>query len=117
MTLPLNIAMLRGAYDYLASSAPFSKWNMPDGDDVTFRVIRAPSCLGQYYRDKKNRHVIAISSRVVGHTFTLLTTMAHEMVHLYQAQSGMENAAQHNRAFLKLALRVCKLHGFDPKAF
>jgi hypothetical protein len=43
--------------------------------------------------------------------------MAHEMIHLHQRVTGMENSAQHNAAFRKLAAHVCRLHGFDPKAF
>jgi len=47
--------------------------------------------------------------------------MSHEMIHLHLEATGMESrsgdANTHNMAFRKLAARVCKLHGFDPKAF
>jgi hypothetical protein len=47
-----------------------------------------------------------------------MAVMAHEMVHLHQRDVCMETpGAQHNAAFNKLAAKVCRLHGFDPKLF
>jgi hypothetical protein len=42
--------------------------------------------------------------------------MAHEMIHLYQDETGTARG-HHNPKFLKLAKRVCKIHGFDPESF
>jgi hypothetical protein len=40
------------------------------------------------------------------------------MVHLHQRDIGTETpGVVHNYAFHKLAARVCKHHGFDPKLF
>jgi len=51
------------------------------------------------------------------HTFTVLLTLAHEMIHLVQAIHKSDNKNQHNAEFKRLAKRVCHLHGFDYKAF
>lgn len=118
MTLPLTPDTLKAAYDYLATTPPFSKWNMPDSDDVKFVVARSPTHHGWW--DKKRwakKHLIAISRAKVGHTTTLLATVAHEMLHVHQREAGMETRGEHNAAFRRLAARVCRFHGFDEKVF
>jgi predicted SprT family Zn-dependent metalloprotease len=49
-------------------------------------------------------------------TDLLLSTMAHEMIHLYQDETGTARG-HHNPKFRKLAKRVCRIHGFDPESF
>lgn len=120
MTLPLTPEVLAAAYDYLATCEPFSGWNLPDSDDVVFKVSRSKKEFARY-RWNGSKHVISISSAAVGHSTTLLTYMSHEILHLHLEQTGMESRSgdenTHNAAFRKLAERVCKVHGFDPKAF
>lgn len=117
MTLPLTPAVLRAAYDYLATTPPFDKWNLPDGDDVTFRVARDPQLFGWCDR-KRGRWLIAISETTVGHTATLLETMAHEIVHMHEDGTGAgRGKGQHSAAFKKWAAQVSQIHGFDPKRF
>lgn len=116
MTLPLNRDTLAAAYDYLVTTPPFSRWNMPESEEIRFVVDRHPGRCGGYRREN-GRHVILISSRCVGFSDTLIRCMAHEMVHLHQGDVKMETGAEHNRAFWKLAERVCKVHGFDERLF
>lgn len=117
MTLPLTPEVCRGAYDYLRVTKPFDGWNLPEGEDLTFKVSRSRKLFGCYYVINA-RHVIMISARKHGHSLTLLMTMAHEMIHLYQFETGMFSPKTvHNEAFNKLAGLVCRLHGFDPKLF
>lgn len=116
MTLRLTPDTLAHAYEYLAHTPPFDRWNMPPVDEVTFIVAKG-SDFGWCDRKRGRRHEIAVSSRRNGHTLTLLMTMAHEMVHLHQKLTGMETRGQHNAAFHKLAVQVCRRHGFDPKLF
>lgn len=57
------------------------------------------------------RLVIAVSTGKNGHLFTVVQTMAHEMVHLHQRATCMESSsAVHNAAFKKLAHKVCARH-------
>lgn len=116
MTLPLTPEMLRGAYDLLSTTPPFSKWNLPPSEEVTFRVVRSPNLRG-WYRRENGRHVIAISSRCTGYLVSLLGTMAHEMIHLHEAAAGACTSGMHSAAFNCWAAQVCKYHGFDPKMF
>lgn len=114
MTLKLNPEILRCAYQFLVETSPFRTWNLPDGEDVTFKVVNDPSLYG-WHEKKRGKHTIAISHRVVGHTHTLMGAMAHELIHLHQSNSGMP--LSHGEAFQKLSAAVSKVHGFDPKAF
>lgn len=117
MTLPLSPETLRAAYDFLSTTPPFSKWNLPDSDDVAFKVIRDPSLRG-YYIFEKNKHRIFVSSATIGHTASLVMLMAHEMIHLHERDVKIDRLdVEHSLAFRKLAAIVCKYHGFDPKLF
>lgn len=117
MTLPLSQDTLRSLYDFLATTPPFSKWNLPDGEDVIFRVLRRPDRFGQY-QWTGNKHTIGISTACVGQTATLVQTMAHEMIHLHEEHNGAcSPGAIHSAAFRKWAAQVCRIHGFDEKAF
>lgn len=117
MPLPLSPDILRAAYDYLCATPPYRSWNLPDGEEVVFRVAKSTSHQGWYGREG-GKHVICVSSAKIGRTISLIEVMAHEMVHLYQGDSRMETpGAEHNAAFRKLAARVCHAHGFDPKLF
>ena len=112
--LPLTPYTLHSVYKFLCSTPPFESWNLPDASDVVFKVVRDRSRHGRHYV-VKGRQVIEISSGAVGHTMTLVQTMAHEMIHVHQDRTRMSRT--HGPAFMKLAQLVCKIHGFDPKAF
>lgn len=107
---------LRSAYNYFNETPPFNKWNLPDGDDVEFKVTRERGTYGWHTFDGK-KHVIAVSSASVSHTMTLLSTMAHEMVHVHERSNGACGVAGHGKAFKRWAAQVAKAHGFDPKGF
>lgn len=121
MTLPLSPEMLEAAYEYLRTTPPFSRWNMPEGEDVKFTVASFRRLeFGRYQWDGK-QHTINMSAKAIGYSGTLLEKMAHEMIHLHLEETGMESRRgdtdTHNAAFRKFAAQVCKTHGFDPKAF
>lgn len=113
MTLPLTPERLQLAYEYLSACPPFDKWNMPDGDDIDFKVGRSRGEFGCY--QQKAKHTVIISSHLIGRTAALLETMAHEMIHIHQDRTGMP--LTHDLAFKRMAARVCTVHGFDPKPF
>lgn len=116
MTLPLTVDNLRTAYDYLNSTQPFLKWNLPDSEDVKFTVGRDANLWGWYQR-KSGVHTIGMSRRFIGTTDNLMRTMAHEMIHLHEAHAGACGSGQHSAAFRRWAAEVCRHHGFDPLIF
>ena len=117
MTLPLTPEVLGAAYDFLRTTEPFRRWNLPESEDVQFRVVRDFATRGFYRRDQKDRPSISISSNCNGHTDSLIGTMAHEMVHLHEDVNCLETKGEHSRAWHKYADRVCAVHGFDRKMF
>lgn len=120
MCLTLTPDILRASYDYLCATLPFSRWNMPDVDEIVFKVVNSRKFHGRalyYTNQRKPAYEIEISRHFIGRTYSLMEVMAHEMIHVYQRETRMEKGGEHNAAFNKLAARVCKQHGFDPKTF
>jgi len=120
--LPLNKDRLAAMYDFLNECPPFCDWNLPDSDDVIFKVTRDKSTAGYHKRWKQGRkklqHEIGISTYCCGWTNRALWVMGHEMVHMHQEELGMESPhTTHNEAFRLLGLEVCKVHGWDPHEF
>lgn len=120
MSLVITPEILEGMYNYLNTTPPFNKWNLPDGEDVKFLVSRSNKEYGRY-QWKDGRHTIKGSKNSIGQTGTLARFMSHEMIHLHLEQTGLESKSggsnTHNKAFRKSAAQVCKYHGFDLKAF
>jgi SprT-like family protein len=120
--LALTPEMLESAYEYLRVSPPFCRWGLPEADQVMFRVMSTRDRFGHFRgRHRKARgddgfSEIAISAGLVRTTDALIATMAHEMIHLYQDETGTARG-HHNPKFRKLAKRVCAIHGFDPENF
>ena len=108
---------LQKAYDFLATCPPFSTWNLPDSDEVKFKVMRARDRYGDYHLNDKRQHVIRISARHVTSVRALMATMAHEMIHLHEKESGIERRSQRSEAFKLLAAKVCEVCGFHVDGF
>lgn len=113
MTLRITPEACELCYDFLDALPPFTEWNLPPAHDVEFVVFDKPKLYG-YYQWFEGHHRIGIGPKV-GHTITLVQTMAHEMVHLAQAVHKTETKAEHNPAWHRMIEQVCRHHGFDPK--
>lgn len=117
--LKLTPKILEGAYTYLVETDPFVSWNLPDAEDVIFKIVKDRTLHGWHYFKrlprKKLQHYIAASTNTVGHSMTLITSLAHEMCHMQEAELGLKPG--HGPVFQRLAKHVCKFHGFDPKSF
>jgi hypothetical protein len=111
--LPLSTEVLRAAYDYLEATPPFCKWNLPQGEDVHFRVVKTNRWSAQHWK-WANGHHIDISRGKIGQTITLMVAMAHEMVHLHLKHNKCDDKGMHGLAFQKCCRQVCEYHGFDP---
>lgn len=108
---------LRAAYDLLNTQRPFSSWNLPDSDDVSFRVTRNRRLMGRCVWWSDGGATIEISRNCVGHVDTLMRVMAHEMVHLHHYRNKLDSSGvQHNAAFNRDLAATAKSLGFDPKS-
>lgn len=117
--MKLTPEILASAYSYLAETKPFTKWNLPAAEDVTFRVVKSREYYGRHRRSagRKPTHHIEISQSLVSHTYTLMLVMAHELVHVALGHHKAEGRGAHGVSFRKLAAEVSAEHGFDPAAF
>lgn len=113
MTLKFTEDTLRAAYAFLDETPPFNRWNLPDAEDVIFRVVRTPAMHG-WHNYLEGKHQIGISRPKS--TLNLIMTMAHEMVHVREWQLKVRGPA-HGAAFQKLAWQICGHHNFDPTTF
>lgn len=115
MTLKLTPVILRAAYELVCETPPFNKWNLPDADDLKFKVSRN----GREYGAVETAGPdvwLCVSDKTVGNWSTLLATVAHECIHLHQIGTGLQ--LDHGPAFKKWAALVCRHHReFDPKSF
>lgn len=112
--LPLTPELLAHAYDYLTCLPPFVKFNMPPSDDIKFRVIKSKKIFARYFIEGGVHH-IDVSNKMVGSHIVLLSTLAHEAIHLHLEEIGACDL--HGPAFQGLADKVCEIHGFDRLTF
>jgi hypothetical protein len=111
--------ILRAAYEYLAETGPFSRWNLPHAEDVRFQVTRSNNVHGSCSPpcERRPHYVFALSARRHSHTSSIMVTMAHEMVHAHMFESRLGDWRAHGDTFNALAKEVCDAHGFDPGQF
>lgn len=113
MNAGISVETLAAAYELLRASTPFRSLKLPPAYEVTFKLTRDKHKAGECdFDDAAN---ISISAHCHSHLHPLLMTMAHEMVHLHHFLKF--GKADHGEQFRKLADRVCRAHGFDPKLF
>lgn len=115
MSFPLDPRHVAAMYDCLRVLPPFDKYKLPESDAIEFRTPARTDVFGEFLDGTPP--VITISSARHAHTFTIILTVAHEMLHLIQARNKTDNKSQHNAEFRRLAKRVCSLNGWDYKAF
>jgi hypothetical protein len=117
--LHLTPEMLENAYEFLRTTLPFRRMNLPHADNLVFRVMGARDRFGHFkgrIKDNVDLNEIGVSQHIVHSTDMLMATMAHEMIHLYQHEKGGTRGL-HNAQFKRIAARVCRVHGFDLESF
>src|SRR5580698_698382 len=104
--LHLTPEALENAYEYLRITLPFRRWDLPHADNMVFRVMGARDRYGHFkgrIKDNRDLNEIGVSQRKVHSTQMLMTTMAHEMIHLHQHEKGGSTRNAHNAHFHRLA--------------
>jgi len=114
--LHLTPEILAGAYTFLRGTPPFNRWKLPPAHNLKFKVTGSKEVEGLY--DDKNGKAtpeLHVSKHFVGKPWSLLETMAHEMVHVHLFAKGVRK--HHGPEFRRCAKRICDIHGFDPAKF
>jgi hypothetical protein len=109
----LTPVILQAAYDFLSETPPFNKWNLPDGDDLCFKVTRSAGVRG-WYSLINGQHTIAVSGVANGHTDSIMQVVGHEMCHLHQYIHDLPGGA-HGPAWRLLYDEACAFHGWDSR--
>lgn len=118
MRLNLTPEMIEAAYELLRTTPPFKRWKLPEADDVGFQIIRTEHTRGTFHVTHGGRPTIAISHKCIGSLHSLVATVAHEMVHMYEdTVHSARSDVMHGARFKRLAAQVCRHHGFDEKLF
>jgi hypothetical protein len=84
-------------------------------EEIDFVVTPDPELMGTYLYDtgEDYEHTITISAGRCGHYYTMLTTLAHEMVHMsFHRQKG-DRWMQHGKPFRNRCLKVASELGLD----
>jgi len=111
--LHLTPPILEAAYELLRATLPFRRWKLPPGEEVAFKVTLTSSYSGATTIAGGFR--IELSAHRHGRLSHVITTMAHEMIHVYEGLHGVRS--HHGAGFMRAAMLVCRYHGFDPKQF
>lgn len=115
--IPITKARLAAVYEMLRAFPPFTRWKLPPAEMVKFHISRVKSRYAIWWIDSGRTHHIEVSEINHGSMQALVTTMAHEMIHMRQRIAKTETRAEHNAEFHRIAKRVCAIHGFDFLSF
>lgn len=106
---------LAAMYDLVKVLPPFSKWNLPDSEDVEFHVSGFRNRNGDYSPEP---HVIRLSYHSTDHVGKALEIMAHEVLHLAQYLRKLDTPnTEHNADFRKTWAKIARIYGWDTKAY
>ena len=112
MTLHITKPLLRASYIFIVESDPRLWAAMPDVKDIPFHVFRANTHCAD-----TDGYQIRVSQGRNGHAASVLVSVAHEMTHILRRIRGEKDWDTHGEKFNRIARRICKRCGFDPKAF
>lgn len=110
----LSSSILRNFYSSLYLCDPFIKWNLPLPEEIRFKVVDDMDTLGTYLHDPSDdeyQHTITISRARCAFLSTVLSTLAHEMIHLSRYRTDKWN--YHDKMFRARATKVGKELGLD----
>lgn len=115
--VPLTPSRLGAIYTMLLEFPPFNRWKMPKPKDVEFKVLTKKDRFGDWTHDG-GLHIIRVSKPKHGHLVNVIGTVAHEMVHLHQYETGtFDDGNPHNETFHEIARQICERFGFDVGQF
>jgi hypothetical protein len=112
MTLKLTPELLRSVYDMIVQTDTKFWAAMPASKNLKFAVVKS-----QAFYAETDGEVLRVSEAKNGHIDSVIISVAHEMVHVLRQKKGFSDWDRHGAAFNKMARRVSKRCGFDPKSF
>ena len=114
--IPVTAEGIRSVYVMLQSFPPFSRWNLPKAEKITFSVVPFVGMWSDF--DPKTNHM-RVSEKKITTFLCLVEAVAHEMCHMRQEKINRWSSKNpHNEDFKKMTSQVCKHFPFmDPGNF
>lgn len=114
--MQLTPKVLEGIYITLYNCKPFCDWDLPLPEEIKFEVTNDPEFMGTYmYEDGEDyAHTITVSAARCGFLHTVITTMAHELIHMSRHNTITDAWTKHDATFRRRAHKVGAELGFDP---
>jgi hypothetical protein len=106
-------ASIRAIYEMLTKIYPFNTWKLPSSRKIKFVVDHKIDLLGQMHMKPFK---MVIGTKHQEHFITVVTTIAHEMVHLKLYLDKDPSYNVHRKSFREKAEIIGELFGFDRKA-
>ena len=114
--LHMTPEIVEAAYELLRTTPPFKGWKLPEADDIEFHVCRIKGAQADH-EYTHGRHVLRINALKHATLASLLSTLAHEMIHIREVNLRLRLDVAHGKAFHRMADSVCRHHGFDRGQF
>jgi len=111
-------AILSACYAHLRGLRPFSRWRLPEPEEVHF-ALHSGEDHATYQVTEDGSHIIKLNSLTHTTHSQIMMSVAHEMIHMRQELAGrlpFKNDG-HNAEFRRLAWKVCKEFGWDAQVF
>ena len=118
MAVHLHPELLCITYDRLRFTAPFRRWKLPPGEQISFHVTNHDDRYGHFTECKRWKFIRIGASRKNVKTLAMLDyVISHEMVHLRLHLIKCKEKDDHGKHFKKLAAQVCRVHRFPKDHF
>ena len=99
-------------YSMLRKLPPFDSWGLPPAYKIKFKVLEDFKFMGEL---QVKPYKMTFGTKYQEHFETIVTTVAHEMIHLSLYLEGVPSYDQHRRLFKQKAKEIGSLYGFDSK--
>lgn len=103
---------VKAVYDMLRKMPPFNGWKLPQAHEIKFKADGKINHMGELH---VKPFKLVIGTRRLCFFSILVTTIAHEMIHLHLYLEGVKSWRQHRKAFRNKALEIGLIFGFDGR--
>jgi predicted SprT family Zn-dependent metalloprotease len=103
---------IKAMYSLLRQMPPFNMWKLPPASKIKFKVVHDLKFMGEMHMKP---YKMNIGLKHQEHFITILTTVAHEMIHLHLYLEGVKSYNQHRKVFRTKAHQVGTIFGLDRK--
>lgn len=112
MSVLITEETVKAIYIMLRKLPPFNQWGLPPASKIKFSVKSEYKVMGELH---VRPYKMKFGTEYQEHFETIVTTVAHEMIHLALYLEGVPSYNMHIRKFKEKSHEVGALYGFDRK--